>query len=53
MLTACTSIVLFYNGYAIVSGFEGIAFGILAFFLLCFSVLGSIIATKSIRTKQA
>ncbi|SFC52993.1 YesK-like protein [Bacillus sp. OV322] len=53
ILTACTSIVLFFYGYIEVRGFEGIAYGFLAFFLLCFSALSSVIATKSFRAKQA
>lgn len=41
-----------YYGLVVVRGFEGAAYGFLAFFLLCFSVASYIIATKTIHLKQ-
>lgn len=51
ILTFCAAVLTFLYGYIEVRGFEGAAYGILALFLLSFSILGSVIATKSV-TKQ-
>ncbi|MFC7371475.1 YesK family protein [Fictibacillus iocasae] len=45
------AIYLLYYGLEVVRGFEGGAYGILAFFLLCFSAASIIIATKSTLTR--
>lgn len=47
ILTVITSIILFYIGFVNIRGFEGAGYGILAFFLLPFAVVASIIASKN------
>ncbi|MBT2665690.1 hypothetical protein J7J00_09285 [Bacillus sp. ISL-4] len=47
ILTVITSIILFYIGFANIRGFEGAGYGILAFFLLPFAIVASIIASKN------
>ncbi|WP_260286419.1 YesK family protein [Peribacillus aracenensis] len=47
ILTVITSIILFYIGFVYIRGFVGAGYGILAFFLLPFAVVASIIARKN------
>ncbi|MFJ7931407.1 YesK family protein [Peribacillus sp. NPDC096448] len=47
ILTVITSIILFYIGFVNIRGFEGAGFGILAFLLLPFAIVASIIASKN------
>lgn len=47
ILIACASFISFYYGYVEVRGYEGALYGILAFFLFCYSVVGFILATKN------
>ena len=47
ILTVITSIILFYIGFVNIRGFEGAGYGILAFFLLPFAIVASIIASKN------
>lgn len=46
ILTVIAAIVLFYIGFVNIRGFEGAAYGILAFFLIIFAVISFIIAKK-------
>ncbi|WP_257967999.1 YesK family protein [Peribacillus deserti] len=52
IMAICASFVSFYYGYVEVRGFEGAAYGFLAFFLLCYSVVGYLIATINPRLKN-
>ncbi|MFE4810706.1 YesK family protein [Peribacillus simplex] len=47
ILTFIASIILFYICFVYIRGFEGAAYGILAFFLLPFAIVASIIASKN------
>ncbi|MGE7185633.1 YesK family protein [Peribacillus sp. NPDC006672] len=47
VLTFIASIILFYISFEYIRGFEGAAYGILAFFLLPFAIVASIIASKN------
>lgn len=49
MLTVIAAIILFYVGYVNIRGFEGAAYGILAFFLVIFAVISFIMAKKSVK----
>ncbi|QUW22611.1 hypothetical protein JSQ81_03225 [Sporosarcina sp. Marseille-Q4063] len=51
ILTAITAIVLFYIGFVKIRGFEGAAYGIVAFFLIGFAVVSFIMAKKTIEAK--
>lgn len=48
----CAAVITFLYGYIEVRGFEGAAYGILAFFLLAFSILGYVIATISVNKQN-
>lgn len=48
LLTVISSLVIFYASIEFVRGFEGAAYGILAFFLLCFGAAAYFLATKRI-----
>ncbi|MBH0164183.1 hypothetical protein IHV12_04610 [Fictibacillus sp. 7GRE50] len=48
LLTVISSFVIFYVSLEFIRGFEGAAYGILAFFLLCFGVVAYFLATKRI-----
>ncbi|MDP1419544.1 YesK family protein [Peribacillus simplex] len=47
ILTVIASFILFYMGFVNIKGFEGAGYGILAFFLLPFAIVASIIASKN------
>ncbi|MDO7485032.1 YesK family protein [Peribacillus frigoritolerans] len=47
ILTFITSIILVYIGFVNIRGFEGAGYGILAFLLLPFAIVASIIASKN------
>ncbi|WP_456363689.1 YesK family protein [Priestia aryabhattai] len=47
VLTVVAAGVLFYIGFVRIRGFEGAAYGFLAFFLLVFAFISLLIATKS------
>lgn len=49
ILTVIAAIVLFYIGFVNIRGFEGAAYGILAFFLIIFAFISFIIAGIKIR----
>lgn len=44
MLTTIATIILFYIGFVYIRGFEGAAYGILALFLVIFTIISFIIA---------
>lgn len=48
ILTIIAAVILFYIGYVNIRGFEGAAYGILAFFLVSFAVISFIIAKKKL-----
>ncbi|MEV9639562.1 hypothetical protein ABZ756_02540 [Mammaliicoccus sciuri] len=47
ILTAITAIVLFYIGFVNIKGFEGAAYGFLAFFLISFAAISFEMAKKN------
>ncbi|WP_144697561.1 YesK family protein [Fictibacillus phosphorivorans] len=52
LLTVISSLVIFYVSLEFIRGFEGAAYGILAFFLLCYGVAAYFLATKRITVIQ-
>ncbi|WP_083934616.1 YesK family protein [Siminovitchia fordii] len=46
IITVIAAIFLFYIGFVNIRGFEGAAYGILAFFLVIFAVISFIMAKK-------
>ena len=46
VLTVIAALILFYIGFVNIRGFEGGAYGILAFFLVIFAIISFIIAKK-------
>ncbi|MBH0156694.1 hypothetical protein IHV10_09975 [Fictibacillus sp. 5RED26] len=52
LLIVISSLVIFYVSLEFIRGFEGAAYGILAFFLLCFGVAAYFLAIKRITVIQ-
>ncbi|ALX50522.1 hypothetical protein AOX59_02865 [Lentibacillus amyloliquefaciens] len=46
VLTVIAAIILFYIGFVNIRGFEGAAYGILAFFLVIFAIISFLLAKK-------
>ncbi len=51
ILTVIAAIILFYIGFVNIRGFEGAAYGILAFFLVVFGIASFVMAKKGIEAK--
>ncbi|TFJ91707.1 hypothetical protein E4U82_16340 [Lentibacillus salicampi] len=49
VLTVIAALILFYIGFVNIRGFEGGAYGILAFFLIIFAIISFIIAKKGVK----
>lgn len=49
VLTVIAALILFYIGFVNIRGFEGGAYGILAFFLAIFAIISFIIAKKGVK----
>ncbi|RWR15258.1 YesK family protein [Siminovitchia fortis] len=49
ILTVIAAIVLFYISFVNIRGFEGAAYGFLAFFLVIFAIISFVIAKKPIK----
>jgi len=49
VLTVIAALILFYIGFVNIRGFEGGAYGILAFFLVIFAIISFIIAKKGVK----
>ncbi|MFG6150509.1 hypothetical protein [Halobacillus sp. B23F22_1] len=48
LLTAVAALILFYIGFVQIRGFEGGAYGLLAFFLLVFAFVSVIMGTRKL-----
>ncbi|UOQ49790.1 hypothetical protein MUN88_06870 [Gracilibacillus caseinilyticus] len=46
MLTVIAAVILFYIGFVKIRGFEGAAYGILAFFLMGVAIVSFVMANK-------
>ncbi|WP_308430715.1 hypothetical protein [Lentibacillus kapialis] len=51
ILAIIAAVVLFYIGFVNIRGFEGGAYGILAFFLMCFAIVSLIMAKQPVSDK--
>lgn len=49
IVTVLAAIILFYIGFVNIRGFEGAAYGILAFFLVIFAIISFIMSKKGIK----